>query len=92
MTGERRLQRRFDAGEPLACGADVADRPGVRRLVVITRRADGAAIAHVETFLNGDWDDTLEEEDHVLPDLRAAIAWLAERYAVKASSLRAPAP
>jgi hypothetical protein len=87
----RELQRLFDAGKSLACGKDAAQRPGVRQLVVITRGAAGAAIIHIETYLNGDWDNTLEEAEHAFPDLGSALAWLADNCAVAESELQVPA-
>ncbi len=88
----RELQRLFDAGKSLACGKDAAQRPGVRQLMVITRGTGGAAIIHIETFMNGDWDSTLEEAEHVFADLGSAIAWLADNCAVDESELRVSTP
>lgn len=57
--------------------------------MMITRENGGAAIIHIETFMNGDWDSILEERDHVVADLGSAIAWLADNFAVAESELRA---
>jgi hypothetical protein len=86
----RELQRLFDAGKTLAYGKDAAERPGFRQLVVITRGTGDAAIVHLETYRNGDWDNNLEEAEHAFADLASALAWLAENCAVVESELHVP--
>jgi hypothetical protein len=47
-------------------------------------------MVHVETYLSGDWDSTLEEEAHEFAELESALVWLAEKRGVAASELSVP--
>jgi hypothetical protein len=47
-------------------------------------------MVHVETYLSGDWDSTLEEEAQEFAELESALVWLAEKRGVAASELSVP--